>query len=84
MKFQTIAPENESDDEEGDEDDDDDEGEEDEDESDDEESDIEDEDDLVENGDANEELRQAVEKALGDAAAKEDQEVTRFRRIILK
>jgi hypothetical protein len=30
---------------------------------------------LVENGDANEELRKAVEKALGNAAAKEDQEV---------
>jgi hypothetical protein len=29
----------------------------------------------VENGDVNEELRQAVEKALGDAVAKEDQEV---------
>jgi len=31
----------------------------------------------VENGDVNEELRQAVEKALGDAAAKEDEEVKR-------
>ncbi len=29
----------------------------------------------MENGDVNEELRQAVEKALGDAVAKEDQEV---------
>ncbi len=58
--------ENESDDDEED-DEDDDEG-----------SDIEEEEeDLIENGDANEDLRLAVEKALGDAAAKEDEEVKR-------
>jgi len=61
--LQTIAPENESDEE---------------DESDDEESENEeeeeDDDDLGENDDVNEDLRQAVEKALGDAVAKEDQE----------
>jgi hypothetical protein len=60
-------------------DDDDDEDDEDDDESDDEGSDIEEEEeeDLIENGDANEDLRLAVEKALGDAAAKEDEEVKR-------
>jgi len=57
--------------------DDDDEDDEDDDESDDEGSDIEEEEDLIENGDANEDLRLAVEKALGDAAAKEDEEVKR-------
>lgn len=30
----------------------------------------------MEDGDVNEDLRRAVEKALGDAAAKEDQEVS--------
>jgi hypothetical protein len=52
------------------------ENESDDDESDDEESNIEEEEeDLIENGDANEDLRLAVEKALGDAAVKEDEEV---------
>jgi len=49
----------------------------DDDESDDEESNIEEEEDLIENSDANEDLRLAVEKALGDAAVKEDEEVKR-------
>ncbi len=40
----------------------------------------EEEEDLIENGDANEDLRQAVEKALGDAVAKDDQEVNKNER----
>lgn len=51
-----------------DEDDDDEEDEEDEEDEDD------DDEDLMENGDVNEELRKAVEKALGDAAVKEEDE----------
>lgn len=35
----------------------------------------------MENGDANEELRLAVEKALGPAAAKEDDEVKKQRKL---
>ena len=55
-------------------DDDDEEGEDEEMDESDEESDNEDE-ELIENGDVNEALRDAVEKALGDAAVKDDQEV---------
>ncbi|CAF3532159.1 unnamed protein product [Rotaria sp. Silwood1] len=69
LMLQTITVENESDDE----DNDDDEDEDDDDESDEDQSDIEEE-ELMENDDVNEDLRQAVEKALGDAVAKEDQE----------
>ena len=64
--FKTIATEDESDD-------DDDDDDEDEDDEDDEEED-EDDDEMMENGDVNEALRLAVEKALGDAAVKDDQE----------
>ncbi|CAF3846312.1 unnamed protein product [Rotaria sordida] len=66
LMLQTITVENESDDEDEDESDDDNE-------SNIEEEEEEEDDELIENGDVNEDLRQAVEKALGDAAAKEDQ-----------
>ncbi|CAF0778310.1 unnamed protein product [Rotaria sordida] len=68
LMLQTITVENESDGEDEDEDESDDDSE-----SNIEEEEEEEEDELIENGDVNEDLRQAVEKALGDAAAKEDQ-----------
>ncbi|CAF3705696.1 unnamed protein product [Adineta steineri] len=78
LMLQTITTENESDDEgeSGEEDEEDEHEDEDEDdddkESEDEESESEEE--SMDNTDVNEDLRQAVEKALGDAAVKEDQE----------
>ncbi|CAF3323383.1 unnamed protein product [Rotaria socialis] len=74
LMLQTITIENESDDDDEDEDDDEDGDDENEDESNDEQSDIDEDDELLENGDVNEDLRKAVEKALGDAAVKDDEE----------
>ena len=77
--MQTIAPEDDSDDEEGDEDedeeDDDDEAENEDDEQESDDDSNKEDEELMENGDINEDLRLAVEKALGAAAIKDDEEV---------